>query len=93
MYQENIFFKLKILYFDVAGSLVRGVVDAQHHLAPHGGEDVSMGIWVSSVSDGTSHVDVPCWLPHLYCSESVLVPQLSVQQMIEVWHNQTNHVT
>ncbi|MPC16644.1 UDP-GalNAc:beta-1,3-N-acetylgalactosaminyltransferase 2 [Portunus trituberculatus] len=31
-------------------SLVRAVVDAQHHLVPHGGEDVSMGIWVSSVA-------------------------------------------
>ncbi|KAG0709116.1 UDP-GalNAc:beta-1,3-N-acetylgalactosaminyltransferase 2 [Chionoecetes opilio] len=29
-------------------SLVRAVVDAQHHLAAHGGEDVSLGIWVSS---------------------------------------------
>ncbi|KAK8397623.1 hypothetical protein O3P69_004422 [Scylla paramamosain] len=71
-------------------SLVRAVVDAQHHLIPHGGEDVSMGIWVSSVSAGARHVEVPCWLPHLDCSENVLVPQLSVQQMVEVWHNQTN---
>lgn len=73
-------------------SLVKSLVDAHNHLVPHGGEDVSMGIWVSSVCAGARHIDVPCWLPHARCPESVLVPQLSVQQMVEMWQNLTHRM-
>lgn len=82
----------KVFHLLITGSLVKSLVDAEDHLVPHGGEDVSMGIWVSSVSAGAKYIDVPCWLPHAQCTESVLVPQLSVQQMVEMWHSRTDKV-
>ncbi|XP_071543962.1 UDP-GalNAc:beta-1,3-N-acetylgalactosaminyltransferase 2-like [Panulirus ornatus] len=73
----------------MTGSLARAVAAAGSYLTSYGGEDVSMGIWVSSVAGGARTVDAPCWLPYSECPETILVPQLSVAQMMAVWKKWT----
>ncbi|XP_045600114.1 UDP-GalNAc:beta-1,3-N-acetylgalactosaminyltransferase 2 isoform X4 [Procambarus clarkii] len=69
----------------MTGSLARTLTAAVSYLTTYGGEDVSMGIWVSLVAGNAKMVDVPCWLPHPRCSHAVLIPQLSVSKMTTVW--------
>lgn len=74
----------------ISGALARAVAVARSSLVAHAGEDVSMGIWVSSVVHSAMAVDIPCWLPHPRCQDTILIPQLSVAQMRLVWNSTRN---
>ncbi|KAG7163654.1 UDP-GalNAc:beta-1,3-N-acetylgalactosaminyltransferase 2-like isoform X1 [Homarus americanus] len=70
----------------MTGSLAQTLATAGSYLTAYGGEDVSMGIWVASVAGNSKTVDVPCWLPHPHCSQTILLQQLSATEMRTIWN-------
>ena len=69
----------------LTGSLAQSLAQAGPYLTSFVGEDVSVGIWVSSAVESAILVDVPCWLPSFECLETLLISQLSPIDMIELW--------
>ncbi|KAK4295104.1 hypothetical protein Pmani_032318 [Petrolisthes manimaculis] len=72
----------------MTGNLAYQVSTLHGRVTTTRGEDVSMGIWVTAVACDTRQVNVPCWLPHPTCIQSVLVPQLSIRKIKEMWTTQ-----
>ncbi|XP_042890316.1 UDP-GalNAc:beta-1,3-N-acetylgalactosaminyltransferase 2-like isoform X2 [Penaeus japonicus] len=69
----------------MTGSLAEAIATIGPSLPLYGGEDVSVGIWVTVSAQDVKMVDVPCWLPHPRCPKSVLETQLSETQMKIYW--------
>lgn len=69
----------------MTGSLAQVLAQAGPYMTSYAGEDVSMGIWISSTVNNATLIDVPCWLPRSECQETVLVSQLSPIDMLEMW--------
>ncbi|XP_064094790.1 UDP-GalNAc:beta-1,3-N-acetylgalactosaminyltransferase 2-like [Macrobrachium nipponense] len=69
----------------ISGSLAQALAQAGPYMTSYVGEDVSMGIWISSAVNNATLIDVPCWLPRSECQETVLVSQLSPIDMLEMW--------